>query len=49
MEKESTVYILGAGFNQCVIDWDGLKPPWPTIFSKLYLEAINIRTRHIPD
>lgn len=38
LEKE-TVYILGAGFNQCVNDWDGLKPPLATNFFQTFLKS----------
>ena len=30
-----TVYLLGAGFNQCVTDWDGLKPPLANDFFQM--------------
>jgi hypothetical protein len=39
MEKESTVFILGAGFNQCVNDWNGLKPPLATDFFQTILKS----------
>jgi hypothetical protein len=36
---EDTVYILGAGFNQCVNDWYGLKPPMATNFFQTILRS----------
>jgi hypothetical protein len=32
MAEKETVYLLGAGFNQCIKDFDGLKPPLATNF-----------------
>ena len=52
MSESRTVYLLGAGFNQCVNDWDGLKPPLATNFfetilrsrkyqAEMYLQRVN--------
>ncbi|WP_242949699.1 SIR2 family protein [Clostridium pasteurianum] len=38
MEKNNTTYILGAGFNQCIKDINGLKPPLSTNFFNTILK-----------
>lgn len=43
IEKE-TVYLLGAGFNQCVNDWHGLKPPLATNFFQTILKSDKYQT-----
>lgn len=43
---KDTVYILGAGFNQCVNDWDGLKPPLATNFFQTILRSDKYRSDH---
>ncbi|MFD3156221.1 hypothetical protein ACFIJ5_05090 [Haloimpatiens sp. FM7330] len=39
MNKSDTVYIIGAGFNQCIRDWDGLNPPLSKNFFKTMLKS----------
>jgi len=39
MKNKSIVFILGAGFNQCIKDWDGLKPPLATNFFQTILRS----------
>lgn len=38
MAKE-TVYIIGAGLNQCISDWEGLNPPLTSNFFKTILKS----------
>jgi hypothetical protein len=38
MSEKETVYLLGSGFNQCVNDWHGLKPPLATNFFQTILK-----------
>lgn len=45
LEKE-TVYLLGAGFNKCVNDWHGLKPPLATNFFQTVLQSEKYQTGH---
>lgn len=42
--KKETVYILGAGFNQCVNDWQGLKPPLATNLFQIILKSEKYQT-----
>ena len=39
MTQIKTVYLLGAGFNQCVEDWHRLKPPLATNFFQTILRS----------
>ena len=39
MPNKKIIYLLGAGFNQCVKDWDGLKPPLATNFFQNILKS----------
>jgi len=39
MKKENSVFILGSGFNQCIKDRDGLKPPLATNFFQTILRS----------
>jgi len=40
------VYLLGAGFNQPVIDWDGLKPPLANDFFQMALQHHKFADTH---
>lgn len=44
MPEKGTVYILGAGFNQCIKDWHGLKPPLVNNFFQTILQSPNYKT-----
>jgi len=46
MIEKDTVYLLGAGFNQCVNDWHGLKPPLATNFFQTILRSEKYQTEH---
>jgi len=43
---KETVYLLGAGFNQCVKDWHGLKPPLSSNFFQTVLRSEKYQTEH---
>ncbi|VUT27643.1 MAG: hypothetical protein SYNGOMJ08_00190 [Candidatus Syntrophoarchaeum sp. GoM_oil] len=46
MTEKETVYLLGAGFNQCVNDWHGLKPPLATNFFQTILKNEKYQTEY---
>ncbi len=46
MLKKETVYLLGSGFNQCVNDWHGLKPPLATNFFQTLLKSEKYQTEY---
>ncbi|CAD6494815.1 MAG: hypothetical protein EMLJLAPB_00966 [Candidatus Argoarchaeum ethanivorans] len=46
MSEKETVYLLGAGFNQCVNDWHGLKPPLATNFFQTILKSEKYQSDH---
>jgi hypothetical protein len=46
MTEKETVYLLGAGFNQCVNDWHGLKPPLATNFFQTILKSEKYQSDH---
>ncbi len=46
MSEKGTVYLLGAGFNQCVNDWYGLKPPLATNFFQTVLRSEKYQNEH---
>jgi len=41
-----TVYVLGAGVNQCVEAWEGLRPPLATNFFKAALQSEKFSGEH---
>ncbi|GAI48925.1 unnamed protein product, partial [marine sediment metagenome] len=46
MADTKRVYILGAGFNQCVQDWNGLKPPLANNFFQIILRSEKYQAEH---
>ncbi|MHC4260033.1 MAG: SIR2 family protein [Planctomycetota bacterium] len=46
MSERQTVYLLGAGFSQCVKDWHGLKPPLRTNFFQIVLKTEKYQAKH---
>jgi hypothetical protein len=43
------VYLLGAGFNQTVTDWDGLRPPLANNFFQMALKSKKFSSEHYLD